>query len=319
MPVYNSAPFLGESIRSVLGQTFRDFELIAVDDGSTDRSWEILQSFENDRRVKPMRHKTNQGAAVARNHGVAGSDSDYIAFLDSDDLARPQRLEVQIQAMANRRRFDILFGRADVLSEGRRMPASSERLSPEDTPSVLLFRNCIVQSSVMMRRSCWQPFRPEFEPAEDYDLWARISLDHSFLPLSDVLVIYREHADGVSKRLPIRMKKSVTAIHEFQLERLGVAPRVDLHGRLSGWPADAKAHDLTEAGRWLQDLISANRVYSRTNFRKVIERLWYSICVDSWSVGPAAFQIYRQSSLARLTAPRLWNFARRFGRRALFG
>jgi hypothetical protein len=319
MPVYNSAPFLRESINSVLNQTFRDFELIAVDDGSTDQSWEILQSFENDRRVRPIRRKTNQGAATARNDGIAASDSDYIAFLDSDDLARPQRLEVQVQAMERRRRFDILFGRADVLSEGRRMRASSQRLSPEEAPSLLLFRNCIIQSSVMMRRSCWQPFRPEFEPAEDYDLWSRVSLDHWFLPLNEVLVIYREHADGVSKRCPDRMKKSVTAIHEFQLERLGVAPRLDLHGRLSVWPADAKAHDLAEAGRWLQDLIAANRIYSPTNFRKVVEELWYSICLDSWSVGPPAFQIYRQSRLARLTRRRLWNFARRFGRRALFG
>jgi glycosyltransferase involved in cell wall biosynthesis len=303
----------------VLDQTFRDFELIAVDDGSTDRSWEILQSLENDRRVRPLRRKTNQGAAAARNDGVAAGDSDYIAFLDSDDFARPQRLEVQVQAMERRRRFDILFGRADVVSEGRRLRASSERLSPEDARSVLLFRNCIIQSSVMMRRSCWQPFRSEFEPAEDYDLWARMSLDHSFLPLNDVLVIYREHADGVSKRLPERMKKSVTAIHKFQLERLGVAPRTDLHGRLSAWPADAKAHDLAEAGKWLRYLVAANRVYSQANFRKVVEELWYSICLDSWAVGPRAFQIYRQSSLARLTPRRLWNFARRFGRKALFG
>ena len=319
MPVYNSAPFLCESIRSVLDQTFRDFELIPVDDGSTDRSWEILQSFENDRRVRPLRRTTNQGAAAARNDGVAGSDSDYIAFLDSDDLARPQRLELQIQAMGRQHHFDILFGRADVLSKGRRLHASLERLSPEDAPSLLLFRNCIIQSSVMLRRSCWQSFRPEFEPAEDYDLWARMSLDHSFLPLNGVLVTYREHADGVSKRLPDRMKKSVTAIHQFQLERLGVAPRTDLHGRLSAWPADARAHDLAEAEKWLRALIAANRFYSRTNFRKVVEELWYSICLDSWSVGPSAFEIYRQSSLARLTPRRFWNFARRFGRKALFG
>src|SRR5215471_7271670 len=113
MPVYNSAPFLRESIHSVLDQTFRDFELIAVDDGSTDRSWEILQSFEHDRRVKPLQRKTNQGAAAARNDGIAASDSDYLAFLDSDDLARPQRLQVQLQAMERRGRFDVLFARAD--------------------------------------------------------------------------------------------------------------------------------------------------------------------------------------------------------------
>jgi glycosyltransferase involved in cell wall biosynthesis len=317
MPVYNSARFLRESIRSVLNQTFRDFELVVVDDGSTDRSWEILLSFENDKRIRPLRHKTNQGAAATRNDGIASSDSDYIAFLDSDDLARPQRLEVQVRTMEERRRLDIVFGRAAILSESNLTRAPFQRLSSEEVPPVLFFRNCIVQSSVMMRRSCWQPFRSSFEPAEDYDLWTRLSVDHSFLLLNDVFAIYREHAGGLSKRLPDKIKKSVAAIHGFQLGRFGVAPRVDLHGRLSAWPADAKAEDLGEAERWLRELVEGNRIYSRSAFRRVVEGFWYSICLDSRSAGPLAFQIYRRSSLARLTPRRLWNFAHRFRRNAL--
>jgi hypothetical protein len=317
MPVYNSAPFLRGSIGSVLGQTFRDFELIAIDDGSTDQSWEILQSFGNDRRVRPIRRKSNQGAAAAKNDGIVRSDSDYIAFLDSDDLANPRRLEIQVQTMERKRRFDIVFSGAEVLREGRRLRAFSRRLSSQEVPPVLFFRNCIVQSSVMMRRSRWQPFRSDFEPAEDYDLWARLSLDHSFLFLKDVLVTYREHPDGISKRLPDKIKKSVAAIHEFQLERLGVSPRVDLQGRLSAWPAEAQVYDLCEGEQWLRELVDANRVYSQTAFRRVVEELWYSICLNSWSVGPRAFHIYRRSGLARLTPRRLWNFARRFSRKAL--
>lgn len=301
----------------MVNQTFRDFELVVVDDGSTDRSWEILQSFQNHKRIRPLRHKTNQGAAATRNEGIASSDSDYIAFLDSDDLARPQRLEVQVRTMEEGRRLDIVSSRAAILSEGRLTRAPFKRLSSEEVPSVLLFRNCIVLSSVMMRRSCWQPFRLGFEPAEDYDLWTRLSVDHSFLLLNDVLAIYREHADGISKRLPDKMKNSVAAIHGFQLERLGVPPRADLHGRLSAWPADAKAEDLGEAERWLRELVEGNRIYSRSAFRRVVEGFWYSICLDSRSAGPLAFQIYRRSSLARLTPPRLWNFARRFGLSAL--
>jgi glycosyltransferase involved in cell wall biosynthesis len=319
MPVYNSAPFLRESIESVLNQSFRDFELIAVDDGSTDQSWEILQSFDHDSRVRSIRRETNQGAAMARNDGIVRSDSEYIAFLDSDDLAKPRRLELQVHAIERGRRFDIVFGPAAILSEGRRASVSLGRLSSEEVPSLLLFRNCIVQSSVMLRRLCWQPFRSEFEPAEDYDLWARVSPDHSFVRLSDVLVVYREHANGVSKRIRDRMIRSVNAIHEFQLERLGVAPRVDLHGRLSAWPGDAKSNDLAEAERWLRELADANRIYSQTHFGRVVEEMWYSICLDSWSAGPLAFQIYRRSSLARLTPFRLWNFTRRFGRKALLG
>jgi glycosyltransferase involved in cell wall biosynthesis len=317
MPVYNSAPFLRESVESVLNQSFRDFELIAVDDGSSDQSWDILQSFEHNKRVKAIRFAHNRGAAAARNTAVEKSDCDYLAFLDSDDLAKPQRLEIQAQAIEKSRRHDVVCGRAEVLHHGRRVLASFEPVSCEEVSPTLLFRNCIVQSSVLLRRSCWQPYRSEFEPAEDYELWARLGPRHSFLLLNTVLVTYREHQHGVSKRLPERMKTAVTGIYEFQLERLGVMPRVDLHGRLTAWPADVDAHQLAEAEAWLLELSAANRFYQPASFRRVIEKIWFSICLDSWALGPMVFQIYRRSGLARFTSRRLWQFARRFGRRAL--
>jgi glycosyltransferase involved in cell wall biosynthesis len=317
MPVYNSAPFLRESIGSVLRQSFRDFELIAVDDGSSDQSWEILQSFEQDRRVRPIRRETNRGAAAARNDGVAKSDSEYIAFLDSDDVARPQRLGIQVRVLQNHRRFDVVYGRAVVMHHGRRVLSSPDTRSSEDVPSMLLFRNCIIQSSVLLRRSCWQPYRSGFEPAEDYDLWTRMVPHRAFLPLNAVLLTYREHPEGVSKRFPDRMKKAVAAIHKLQLERFGVMDRADLHGRLTAWPADADVHQLAEAEAWLLELSVANRLYQPASFRRVIEKIWFSICLDSWVLGLTAFQMYRRSRLARLTPGRLWHFARRFGRRTL--
>jgi glycosyltransferase involved in cell wall biosynthesis len=318
MPVYNSAPFLRESIASVLNQSFRDFELVAVDDGSSDRSWEILQSFEFDKRVNIIRLENNQGAATARNSGVTKSDCDYLAFLDSDDLAKPHRLEIQVRALEKSRCSGLVYGRAEVVRDCGRSLGSFEAISSDDVPPKLLFQNCIVQSSVLMRRFCWQPFRSEFEPAEDYDLWARLGPGLRFLPLNEVLVTYREHAHGVSKRLPDRMKRAVAAIHEFQLKRIGAPPRVELHGRLTGWPGDSDANELAEAESWLLELEMANRIYEPPSFRKAIEGIWFSICLDSWSLGPAAFKIYSRSPLARLTPDRLWNFMRRFGRRALF-
>jgi len=317
MPTYNSERFLAESIRSVLAQTSRDWELVVIDDGSTDRSSEILIDFLDGRRVRTIRFEHNQGTAKARNAGVESSDCEYLAFLDADDLARPHRLEVQVLAIEKGRRFDLVFGRVEVVQNGDRFLAPSESVLPDDVPSKLLFRNCIVQSSVLLRRSCWQAFRSEFEPAEDYDLWARLGPSVSFLPLKEVLVIYREHAHGVSKRFPDRMKQAVAAIHAFQLERIGVRPRVEVHGRLTAWPGNADANDLAEAETWLLELATANRIYHPTSFRRAIEGIWCSICLDSWALGPLAFKIYRRSSLARLTLGRLWHFTRRFGRRAL--
>jgi len=228
MPVFNSAIFLRESIRSVLNQSFRDFELVAVDDGSSDDSWEILQSFTNSRRVKSIRCENNRGAATARNEAVARSDSEYIAFLDADDIARPHRLRIQVQVLNRFQRFDAVFGRAAVIHNRDLIPGHRSRLTQAEIGPMLLFRNCIVHSSVMVRRKSWLPYEAGFEPAEDYELWTRLAPFRTFLPLDTLLVDYREHEQGISKRLPEKMKKAVAAIHSLQLKRLGLPDRVDL-------------------------------------------------------------------------------------------
>src|ERR1700682_6036621 len=101
MPVYNCAPFLSETIESVLAQSFRDFELIVVDDGSSDRSWEMLQALP-DKRVRRFRFKENRGVTVARGHAVEQADCEYLAFLDADDIAHPARLQIQVDCLDSR-------------------------------------------------------------------------------------------------------------------------------------------------------------------------------------------------------------------------
>lgn len=95
MPVYNCARFLRESVASVLGQNLKDFELILVDDGSSDGSWEILQNF-TDKRIRTFRFEQNIGVGSARNFAIEKTDCEYLAFLDADDLAHPARLAIQV-------------------------------------------------------------------------------------------------------------------------------------------------------------------------------------------------------------------------------
>ncbi len=101
MPVYNCARFLRESIVSVLAQTFRDFELIAVDDGSSDGSWELLQTF-TDKHIRTFRFEQNRGVAFARNFAIEKANSKYLVFLDADDITHPTRLAVQVAYLDSR-------------------------------------------------------------------------------------------------------------------------------------------------------------------------------------------------------------------------
>jgi glycosyltransferase involved in cell wall biosynthesis len=318
MPVYNGERFLTESIRSVLGQTFGDWELVAIDDGSTDQSPAILHEFERHRQVRLIRFEQNQGTAAARNAGVESSDCQYLAFLDADDLADPNRLKIQAQLLDRHKEVDLISSRADLLHHGVKTKTPFQPVLSEQVPSTLLFRNCVVQSSVLLRRSCWQPYRREFEPAEDYDLWARLAPGARFLILSDALVTYRDHEHSISQRFPERMRDAVIAIYRFQLERLGLMPRIDIHSQLTAWPPDADEKKLEEAEGWLLELTAANRLYDNAGFRRTVEAIWFSVCLDSWSLGPRGFQIYHRSRLARLTPVRIWQFFRRFGRRELF-
>jgi glycosyltransferase involved in cell wall biosynthesis len=312
MPVYNCSSYLRESVGSILAQTFSDFELIAVDDGSSDDSWEILQTI-TDKRVRTICGHLNCGAARARNQAVEHADGEYLAFLDADDLASPARFATQIAALDSKPSIDILTSRVAV-TDSTGVIHRGEVFRSVDIGALLLFKNCIVQSSVLMRRACWQSYRSEFEPAEDYDLWARLAPGHRFSSLNDILVTYRRHERGVSHLFPEKMKRAVQMILREQLERLGVAPNEEIHSRLTAWPPNVTVADLAEAEAWLTRLLAANRLYAPESLQRVIEQLWFSICLDSWSLKSKAFRVYSKSRLARLTPARLWHFARRYGR-----
>src|SRR5258705_13939604 len=98
IPTHNRSEFLRSAIASVLGQTYQDFELIVVDDASTDSTAEVVVSF-NDSRIKFIRHQTNQGGSAARNTGIRASKCDYIAFLDDDDEWSPRKLSKQVEVL----------------------------------------------------------------------------------------------------------------------------------------------------------------------------------------------------------------------------
>jgi glycosyltransferase involved in cell wall biosynthesis len=247
MPVYNGSRFLRESIESVLTQTFSDFQLVIVDDGSSDEAWQILQSFDPDPRLKAIRFESNQGVSVAKNVAVAKSDSEYLAFLDADDLATPHRFEIQVSFLHQNRRIDIVHCRASILAAGKKTSAPFNRFPSEEIPATLLFRNCIVQSSVLMRRSRWQPFRPEFKLAEDYDLWARLAPSCAFAIQDETLVIYREHEQSASKLSAAEMQFAIKEIYRASVPGsismlvCSRGPRTQLPAilrrRKRGWPS----------------------------------------------------------------------------------
>jgi len=210
MPVYNGEKYISEAVESILSQSYTDFELIITDDGSDDRTPQIIKAF-NDDRIRCIIHAENKGLIFSRNEGVAAAKGRYIAFLDSDDVSLPQRLEKQISFLDAHPDFGmigawvkVIDGHGNSLNDCIKFPAL-----PDEIPVILLFKNYFTTSSIMVRKSCLQdfPFDPEFPIAEDYNLWIKIAEKYKVWNLPEVLTCYRMHKENIHKKLDKKMRE----------------------------------------------------------------------------------------------------------------
>lgn len=269
MAVYNAAQFLREAVASVLAQTYRDFELIVVDDSSSDDSLSILQSFE-DPRVRILRHDTNMGAALSRNDALAAARGELVAIMDADDECVPTRLERQVAFLdANPLVGLVGCGVYDNIDASGAVLYTS--YLPEDNKTIqqtLVERWCFLHSSIMFRRALYESvggYRKAFEPAEDHDFILRILEHCQTHNLFERLVRYRLNPRGLS-----------VVGHQYINELGEVAMRL-AQRRRSGQPEDLDAEmaGLLELKRrrkapgglagtvqtWRDSLYTANRYY----------------------------------------------------------
>jgi len=206
IPVYNGEAFLAEAVQSVLDQTHRDFELIVVDDGSTDRSGAILDGFAKiDPRVRVI-HQANVGGARARNRALAEARTDWVFSLDHDDAMLPDRIERQLAFLARHPDVKVFASRAYYINKDGRIIGNT-KLEPFTTRAQLeryVASGGVVglnHSSIAMHRPTILAvggYRPAFQGAEDIDLWNRVlDAGHLVLQQEDILTKYRIHEGSV--------------------------------------------------------------------------------------------------------------------------
>ncbi len=201
IPTYNRCDFVCEAIDSVRKQTFEDFELIVVDDGSTDGTESAVRDID-DPRLRYMR-QPNRGVSAARNVGVANSCGPLIAFLDSDDLWLPEKLAVQLRFMEQNPEVSICQTEELWHRKGRRVNPKVKHQKRSGWIFADCLPLCIVSpSAVMMRRDAFDAlggFDEGLAACEDYDLWLRASLRYEIRTLPDALIVKRGgHADQLS-------------------------------------------------------------------------------------------------------------------------
>jgi len=206
IPTRNRPDFLRGALLSVLSQTYQNFEIIVVDDASTDNTSEIVAAF-NDERITLLRHDTNKGGSAARNTGILASKCDYIAFLDDDDEWFPEKLAKQMHILlASPPEVGCVYtGYVDVSSSsgetiGEYLPTKRGDLSKD-----LSAANCVGSaSSVLLKRECFKNiglFDESLPCSQDYDLWIRISNEFLFECVPEALFKYHIHENKISTNL----------------------------------------------------------------------------------------------------------------------
>jgi hypothetical protein len=318
MPVHNAASYVGDAIRSVLAQTEGDFELVLVNDASTDRSAEVIADLRDDR-LRCRHSSIPLNAAGARNLALAEARGDFVAFLDADDLARPDRFAIQLDVLRSQPEVSVVGSLIEAIDENGCARGSGfvRAVRGEEIPATLLFENGLALSSVMARRAVLSPFRPEFAPAEDYDLWARLAVEARFAIIPQQLTSYRTHPASVSFRQAEQMRAAVKRVHAWQLARLGMEP-LAIHELLTAWPLQPSWDQLHAAEKWLCGMAEANAsacIYSRHALRRVLAGRWWRVCMDSWALGWPVWRAFHRSSLAAPTIAQSLRLFRRLAPR----
>jgi glycosyltransferase involved in cell wall biosynthesis len=205
IPAYNAMQYLPETVDSVLRQSFTDFELLIIDDGSLDNIKEWTFNLP-DKRVKLI-SQTNQGLSSARNTGIVNSNGEYIAFLDADDLWEETKLEKQVNYLNEQPQVGLIHTWMLLIDEqsqptGKIMKSYAEGKIWQQ----LLEKNIIACPSVMVRRRCFATvglFDKDLRSIEDWDMWIRIAVFYPFAVIKEPLAYYRQLPNSMSKNCQI--------------------------------------------------------------------------------------------------------------------
>ncbi|MCR4418630.1 MAG: glycosyltransferase [Clostridia bacterium] len=226
IPTYNRAHLVGRAIKSVLNQTYQDFEIIVVDDASRDNTEEVVRSF-NDPRIRYLRHEHNLGGSAARNTGIRAARGEFIAFLDSDDEWLPEKLAYQLAVFSEDHDCGAVYTELVWVSDDGPARRVGTRAPEGNILKQLLGSNVVgTTSSVVIRRECLERvglFDETLPSCQDWDLWIRIARLYRFRKVSIPLVRYYWHRAQIStdEAAVVRGHAAILAKYGREIRLLG--------------------------------------------------------------------------------------------------
>lgn len=285
MPVFNAEKFLKIAIESILNQTYQHFELIIVDDGSTDSSPNIVKSFDHEK-IRYYKNDTNIGLIATLNRGINLCSGKYIARMDADDISLPTRLEEQVAFLNNNSDYVLIGSNTERIdSEGILIRKKKYYCEANLIRTKLFFKNTFAHSSVMIRKEIFDEFRYDsrYIYAEDYHLWIQLASKYRIANLNKTLVRYRVHNESISAKKNVEQKATIQNIQSqilAEMQIIATAKELDLHYRLLNTPQKISLLDLNERrniNTWIDRLKTQNKllkIYNETFFEKMLDGRW---------------------------------------------
>lgn len=223
IPTYNRARLLKRSIQSVLNQTYQDFEIIIVDDGSNDNIEDVVNSFNNDK-IRYIRHGENRGPGAARNTGIELAESDYIAFQDSDDEWLPWKIEKQMQCFeASSPQVGVVYTGLWRVKGNKKFYIPSHRIAKKegDIHDIICRCNFVAAPTAVVRKECFRKagmFDEGLPQFEDWELWIRISRYYQFKYVNEPLIISYHTSGSVNEQGVLTEAEATRLILEKHIE-----------------------------------------------------------------------------------------------------
>lgn len=310
MPAYNAERFVGEAIESVLAQSMPSWELLVVNDCSTDRTLEVCQSY-RDSRIRIFSSQQNLNAAGARNLALEHARGEFVAFLDSDDVAVPDRLERQYKALLADPELGFLGSQVCLIIE-RAFHSNKHWIYPEEDgvfKATMLFRCPFLMSTIatrafLIQKIGGQVFDPDFAPSEDYHFAARMMGLCKFRNDKKPLVRYRLHTgqliDAKAELIGCQMQKTQKLILGF----LGIEATdqdLETHRLCSSGPVSSW-EQLGHAQSWLERIYHANLaagLIPDKGIRPILGVAWFHLCKQYGSRNLRLYNKFKSSELSR--------------------
>ncbi len=299
MPVYNAEKFVAAAIQSILDQTFPDFELLVIDDGSTDNSAAIIKSFRDDRIVY-TKNETNLKLITTLNKGLELANGKYIVRLDADDLATETRIQDQVEFMEANPKVGLsgtwyeAFGSVSSIGKNPISNAEIRYMSFYQCPIIhpsTIFRTSVIRENNLR-------YNMGFPHAEDYELWGQFAEVSELANIPKALLKYRVHENNISKLQNETQKYNSYRIKKQLFQKVGVTASdhdLDLFQKMNHQVNILKLTELDRLGVLISKMLEGNvesQYLDQAWFADLLRKKWFETCENHSYYGFSVWKLY---------------------------